>query len=246
MKLLNISVRGASHIADGRVCQDASGCYEAADGSVSAVVVSDGHGGAPYPNSAIGARMAVAVTLDLIKEFCAGTPTRPDDRQIEHLCHSIVANWTAAVSADGKGEISSYGCTLIAYALTPDYWLALQIGDGHCCILNHRNKWRQPVPGDDRCILNVTTSLCGEDAGRCFRHCSGVRRPRAVVLCSDGVDGTFGSGPLLYNFYNQMLRTLRFEGFGALKEQLPGVLTHYSAIGSKDDMSVALMVPGRG
>ena len=246
MKLLNISVQGASHVATGRECQDASGCYRSPDGRMSAVVVSDGHGGSAYPNSATGARLAVEVTLQMLKSFCSNTAVRPDEKQIEQLCRSIVANWTMWVGADGEGEISTYGCTLIAYALTDTYWFALQIGDGRCCILNHRNKWRQPIPSDDRCILNLTTSLCGEDAGRSFRYVSGVKRPKAVMLCSDGVDGTFGSGALLYNFYNQVLRTLRMEGFGALKDQLPGVLRHYSATSSKDDMSLALLVPGEG
>lgn len=208
------------------------------------LAVADGHGGDPYPNSATGARLVCDVALNMLREFCTRTLSKPGDAEIERLCHSIVANWTIAVNADARGDVQSYGCTLIAFAITPAFWVAVQIGDGRLCLLNHRGKWRQPVPWDDRCILNLTTSMANEDAALSFRHSCGVRRPKAVVLCSDGVDGTFGSGKLLYNFYTRILRSVYDEGFAQVRAQLPHVLSHYSAVGSRDDMSLALLLTG--
>ena len=120
----------------------------------------------------------------------------------------------------------------------------LQIGDGRCVVLNKANEWSQPIPWDDRCMLNMTTSLCDEDAINEFRFAYGDAEsmPKAVFLCSDGVDGTFGSGDLLYGFYANIMKSICDDGIEKVATQLPEVLSHYSREVSKDDMSIAFML----
>ena len=53
MKDLHHSCQGESHIATNKVCQDAS--YSATDTTMSIAIVCDGHGGARYFISDVGA-----------------------------------------------------------------------------------------------------------------------------------------------------------------------------------------------
>lgn len=53
-----------------------------------------------------------------------------------------------------------YGTTLIAALLTPDFLLVLHQGDGRCVVIHEDGVIDQPVPWDDRCHDNVTTSMC--------------------------------------------------------------------------------------
>lgn len=138
----------------------------------------------------------------------------------------------------------TYGCTLMAYVQTPDYWFAFHLGDGKMIaykINNEKVQWKEPVPWDDRCFLNKTTSLCDSDALNEFRYCyegDGVF-PAAVFLGSDGLDDSFGEETNLVNFYIQVIKMLANDGVDATQKSLQETLPQLSKIGSKDDMSVA-------
>lgn len=109
-----------------------------------------------------------------LREFCNNVGNEwlihNSKNTIRRLCISILAEWIHEISCiQDADDIVSYGCTLIAYVQTKHFWLALQIGDGRCVVLNKANEWSQPIPWDDRCMLNMTTSLCDEDAVNEFR-----------------------------------------------------------------------------
>lgn len=243
----NETVQGAGHIDTGKECQDASCSWS--DGYKTVIVVSDGHGGARHFNSAIGANLACQIAKEHLLEFCdmidAKYLKKHTSDKMKELVVSIVAHWNDSVSAlKEKGDVESFGCTLIAYFQTTNYWLALQIGDGRCVILDKDENWQQPIPWDNRCFLNMTTSLCDENAVEEFRFAYGdaITIPRAVFLGTDGIDGTFGTGELLYGFYNNILKSINNEGMEFVRQQLPEVLAHYSQTFTKDDMSVAGVV----
>ena len=131
-----------------------------------------------------------------------------------------------AVPQDEHEWEKTYGCTLIAALRTPSYWLAFQVGDGKCVAINTSpydrsqqpdDQWElahidvaqerglrisQPIPWDDRCFLNKTTSICDTDALSRFRCCYGGidTAPVAIFLGSDGIDDSFGEEENLYNF----------------------------------------------
>lgn len=138
----------------------------------------------------------------------------------------------------------TYGCTLMAYVQTPDYWFAFHLGDGKMIaykINNGKVQWKEPVPWDDRCFLNKTTSLCDSDALNEFRYCyeGDGDFPVAVFLGSDGLDDSFGEETNLVNFYIQVIKMLANDGVDATLKSLQETLPQLSKIGSKDDMSVA-------
>ncbi len=187
------------------------------------------------------------------------------DKAFRQLFKSIIACWHMAIEDHAANnplterEITTvpqkytsvfqdnlektYGCTLLAVVATQKYWFAFHLGDGKCIAFDINGDWMEPIPWDDNCFLNKTTSLCDSDAIDEFRYCYGGRdtRPAAIFLGSDGIDDSFGETDNMVNFYVQIAKLLGTGKDGlanaltSLKEDLPKL----SKIGSKDDMSVA-------
>lgn len=141
----------------------------------------------------------------------------------------------------GLGIEQTYGCTLMCYVSTPHYWFAFHIGDGKCIAFDTKGQWSEPIPWDDRCFLNKTTSLCDSTAIDEFRYCYGGdgTHPLAVCLGSDGIDDSFGKTENMVNFYIQLLKLIANEGLERAQQSVEETLPELSRIGSKDDMSVA-------
>lgn len=138
----------------------------------------------------------------------------------------------------------TYGCTFMAYVQTKTYWFAFHLGDGKCVkfdMIDGKPKFTQPIPWDEKCFLNKTTSICGSDPLSDIRYCycGDGTFPEAIFLGSDGIDDSFGDGENLTNFYIQLYQTLATKGVPKTKEELKASLPIISQKGSKDDMSVA-------
>ncbi len=135
-----------------------------------------------------------------------------------------------------------YGCTLMAYVQAKEYWFAFHIGDGKCVSFHKEGElWREPVPWDDRCFLNKTTSICDSDALNEFRYCyEGDKHfPVAVFLGSDGMDDSFGLMENLVDFYIQVSKLLASADQDAAHKDIEEILPELSRRGSQDDMSIA-------
>lgn len=143
----------------------------------------------------------------------------------------------------GQNLEKVYGCTLILYASTPDFWFAFQIGDGKCFAVDQNGRWNEPIPWDERCFLNKTTSICDSSAIDEFRYCyeGDGRFPMAMILGSDGIDDSFGAEENQENFYVQILKSLVNEGLEATISEIKTTLPQLSKIGSQDDMSIAMV-----
>lgn len=138
----------------------------------------------------------------------------------------------------------TYGCTLMAYVQTSNYWFAFQIGDGKCVALTQSHEGlecNKPIPWDERCFLNKTTSLCDSQAIDGFRFCyqGDGNFPVAVFLGSDGIDDTYGDENGLYNLYIELYKLILQKGAKEAKKELKRTLPIISKLGSKDDMSIA-------
>ncbi|MDE6793858.1 MAG: protein phosphatase 2C domain-containing protein, partial [Muribaculaceae bacterium] len=136
-----------------------------------------------------------------------------------------------------------YGCTLIVYAYTPKFWFAFQIGDGKCFACDSSGNWSEPIPWDERCFLNKTTSICDSDAIDEFRYCyeGDGQFPIAVILGSDGIDDSLGSEENQANFYVQILKSIVKSGLDTTLSEIETTLPQLSKIGSQDDMSIAMV-----
>lgn len=157
-----------------------------------------------------------------------------------------------------------YGCTLMAACVHAEGWFAFQIGEGKCVTINRVSReasekdnstqsyttlhnstqslTSEPVPDDERCFLNMTTSLCDPNAATAFRFCGGDKNttPVAIFLGSDGIDNSWGSTELLHDFYLEILKHCYSRKI--ILQELQEVLPQLSEKGSYDDMSIAALV----
>ena len=182
------------------------------------------------------------------------------DHYFDNLTEQEIANLPLHpdVEQSIRNITTLYGCTLMAACVHPNGWFAFQIGDGKCVTINRIQTCSdssennstfyipkmvtEPIPADDRCFLNMTTSLCDPDAATEFRFCSGNKAstPVAIFLGSDGIDNSWGTEEALHNFYIEVLKhcTSAEDVTRDLAESLPQL----SQAGSQDDMSVAAIV----
>jgi len=164
-----------------------------------------------------------------------------------------------------------YGTTLIAVAVTENYWFGLHIGDGKCEVLFDDGQWAQPIPWDKKCFLNSTTSICDDNALFEFRYWFGYRNsngevfeftygpdsdgidstkrsgasPVAVFIGSDGVDDTYPvheNEKHLKYLYRTVVLSFAEDVFDSTKNQINELVKKLAEQGSRDDVSIAGIV----
>ena len=269
-RAFHLTVIGASHIKSGTVCQDCSQSCEKTECRL--VVVCDGHGGADYFRSDRGSKLAAVAFMDcmenpdLIAALSAAAAEKQRQSRMEQLIKSIIACWNSLVEQDmrqhpfdedelsgvsekarrryeaGERLQAAYGTTLIGAVLAENFWLGLQIGDGKCMAVSETGEFTQPIPWDEECFLNVTTSLCDENAAKEFRFCFSRTLPAAVFIGSDGIDDCFAGDERLYDFYRVTLKSFAETDEETAIAQLKEYLPTLSEKGSGDDMSVGILV----
>lgn len=180
----------------------------------------------------------ITVWYQKIEQHASQNPITVTERE------NLLPEWIADFENDVKIE-ECYGCTLLAAVVTPDYWFAIHIGDGKIISLNDNPVFQEPVPWDDRCLDNVTTSLCRADALYCFRYCYGGNKsiPDAIFLCSDGVEDGYEAPEILCSeLYVEIAKRLVDNGkqktFEDIQETLPSLSKKSS---HQDDMSLAIV-----
>ena len=203
---------------------------------------------------------------DLIAALSAAATEKQRKSRIEQLIKSIIARWNTLVEQDmrhhpfdedelsgvsekarrryeaGERLQAAYGTTLIGVMLAENFWLGLQIGDGKCVAISKDGEFTQPIPWDEQCFLNVTTSICDENAAKEFRFCFSRILPAAVFIGSDGIDDCFAGDERLYDFYRVTLKSFAQTDEETAVAQLKEYLPTLSEKGSGDDMSVGILV----
>ena len=264
-KAFHMSERGESHLHDGRVCQDSSASFSDECGTV--VVVSDGHGGCDYVRSQIGSAMACEAAVKNIRRLFENISPEAflaePDMMLIQLEAAIINDWNesdrshyeanpfteeeldcvsekaGASYRSGHRIERAYGATLIAAAVTRDNWFGIQIGDGKCAAFDEAGICTQPIPWDEKCFLNKTTSICGSDALRDFRHFYSEKIPTAVFMGSDGIDDSFKNEEDMYDFYKTILYAFSISDYTQAVDELKAYLPRLSKEGSADDVSIA-------
>lgn len=189
-------------------------------------------------------------------------------KMARQLCRSIIGNWTENVLADleqnpptdeeyasagnfepyyRRGEMLPhiYGTTLIATILTDSFLLVLHQGDGRCILVHRDGTIDQPVPWDDRCEGNMTTSLCDKDAIESCRYLLLDQRTDPVIACyvaSDGVEDSFETQDEVNAFFGRISSMSVEHGAKGLTKILEEELPDFSRDGSRDDVSIAGIV----
>lgn len=264
------SEQGYNHIKSDKVCQDSSGHYS--DDSMAVVVVADGHGSDNYPRTDRGSSYAVEATITAIREFVKTVEDSAidisvdSDSYLEQLAKNILANWYAAVDADlkkypfseeelskvsdkykkrymsGQKQEKAYGTTLIAACQTKHYWFGLQIGDGKCVCISQDGSMYEPIPWDEDCQANITTSICDSEAIDEFRYCFMKECPVATIMGTDGIDDSYANSDEMYVLYRSILAIFAEHGRETGESEVQAFLPGLSRKGSGDDVSIAGIV----
>lgn len=195
---------------------------------------------------------------------------RDPERKLTHLEQNIWYEWRELVKQDYKAQhftdaeidmmsedarkkyyadtdaafTKAYGATLIVVVVYPGkFWFGLHVGDGKCVAFDAEGQPSQPIPWDERCFLNVTTSLCDARPLESFRHCIHFDHfPSAIFVGSDGIDDSFATDADLYGFYEEVVRTFREKTYEEAKEEVDKFLPVLTEKGSGDDVSVSGVV----
>ena len=238
------------------------------------MAVSDGHGDPRCMRSSAGSEMAVKTALCALRDFLESLEANgtsdfwnDPDEHIGRITAQIAENWRHLVLCDlderplderereqaadllavyesGQRREHIYGATLIAGALTPEFLLLLQKGDGHAVLIDEEGRAdANVIPWDERCEGNVTTSLCDQDAAQTF--CTRLidlraQRPAlaAVFLGTDGVEDSYADMEGACAYYSDLAARCALEGVQTVQEGLEEELSQMSRLGSNDDVSL--------
>ncbi len=270
MVTAHFTCRGASHERLNQPCQDAS--YSIQDKQYSMAVVCDGHGGVDYFRSDRGSKLAVEAFSACVadKAFLRRLGKANANNQVEvlarQLVKSVILRWNEAVDADllqdpirpeeleavsdkakqryltGEKCQAIYGTTLLGFVCCKGSCFGVQIGDGSCVTANKFGALTMPIPADDRCFLNVTTSLSDDNAFEEFRFWASRELPVAVFLSTDGVENSFAGTEKLLDFYRLALKNLAEGQWDNQTRELFDYLPQLSSQGSGDDISLAVLL----
>ncbi|MBQ9437272.1 MAG: HAD-IA family hydrolase [Lachnospiraceae bacterium] len=136
----------------------------------------------------------------------------------------------------------AYGTTLIVFAVTPAYSFGLQIGDGKCVVVDKKGCFQEPIPWDENCQLNITTSLCDKNAIDEFRYFASAKAPAAVFCGTDGVDDSYVNGEELHALYRSIMLIFAEHGIEVGEREIQEYLPVLTRKGSGDDVSIALIM----
>lgn len=272
------SQRGQSHVENNTVCQDSSDSFDGEKYTV--IVVSDGHGSENFTRSDRGSKYACQAAIEAIEEFYADYDfyaLKNDyyrEKVVSQLCKNILLRWNKKVDEDiakwdfseeevknvsekyknayleGRRQEHAYGATLLVAIQTKHFFLALRNGDGECVTVNRKGKFSTPVPENENCEANYTTSLCDSDAISDFRYFMSFEEdesfPLAVFLASDGVDNSYTNEEEMFALYRNICRIAISKGYGNTVEEVQNALAILTTKGSGDDVSIAGIVNEEG
>ncbi len=264
------SVIGPTHIAKGMPNQDAIGSFITTDDRVAILAVADGHGSERCVKSDIGSKLAVSVAIKQLKETVSHLNDRIDfrcaskkDLRITSAIRSIkqeipieiCRNWREQVDQHHRqDELSTavdylvYGTTLLAVAITSDFAILLQIGDGDILVVDSNQMVESPLKREELKIGDDTNSLCQRNAEKYFsveflRFATDADRPSAFLLTTDGFANAFKDRQSLYKSAVDFEGLLRSEsGLETLDAHLRSWLQEYATF-SGDDTTLGMLFP---
>lgn len=211
-RLLTRNLRGRHHVQRNLPCQDRFLARTGAEGTVLAVC--DGHGGAPYTRSGLGARILARCAAGLLsaglpgEEAAAALKDRYDRLVNRHLALRPLKDWERS-RLGRRPDQEAYGTTFVCAVLTGEGTDVFQLGDGGVFLLGRDGRFLPPLPPDPDCVANVTSSMA-YPREECLRHFRFHRYPPAAAAFVF-TDGWAFSGPLPWEAAALLLEPERAE-----------------------------------
>jgi serine/threonine protein phosphatase PrpC len=138
----------------------------------------------------------------------------------------------------------AYGTTILAAAVTADFILYLQLGDGEILTVSNDGEVTSPLPKDKRLFANETTSLCSEEAWRDFRvsfHVISNAPPALILLTTDGYPNSFRDESGFLKVGSDILEMIRSGGLDVVDNHLESWLSESTHAGSGDDVTLGII-----
>jgi serine/threonine protein phosphatase PrpC len=178
------------------------------------------------------------------------------------VAKSIEAEWKrrvlkwhfgSACQPDRREDRSSifvkYGSTLAGLLLTPEFFFALQIGDGNIVFLD--DSGLKPVIFPDKILGNETYSLSRVHSWKNVMCLTGWRNvgkgvPHAYMLSTDGFLNSFVSTAEYERSCLEYYAMIKEHGAAEVAKNLKNWLQETSEMGCGDDISVLFYTTPRG
>lgn len=236
--VVGASIRGASHVRRDLPNEDAIG-WKSVDGAL-AVAVADGHGSERCPRAAEGSQLAVSVTLDALLAL-AGDDL-PSPAQFDQLRVDIAQGWLDALPEPNP---LLFGTTVVALVMTPGWVVAVQLGDGDILMVFDSGAVTPLIGADPLLLGNQTTGLATEDAAGEIRIAAQLllAPPKLLLIATDGYSNSFASEDGFHQAAWDFSVMVEEDGLASLEADLTDWLNETSALGSGDDISLALVAP---
>lgn len=273
-KAYNFTVIGASHKKAKKPCQDASVSLNRNDYILTAVCDGHGgedyfrsDRGSEFAVKAVKQCMSDENILPMLAHF-ANDKERVNEMLVQ-LEKSIISVWNDFVESDyaeepftedelesvnpqmrfryaiGEKIECAYGTTMLVNVITDDFWFGIHIGDGECVTVDSEGVFSHPIPHDDNCVYNYTTSICDRTAIYNMRHHFSTELPTALFIASDGVDNCFVSDEKLHGFYSMIMKSFDDYDESVAILELLDYLPKMSQKGSGDDISLGIILRNR-
>jgi hypothetical protein len=172
-KSISRSVVGTSHQQQAIPCQDYGG--DRVLDQIMIGAVADGAGSAQYAE--VGAKLAVTTALDYLaateawlqerQQSWQALPTIPSEVQARKLLTKTVEQVRSALTqvADQQGYgVEQLACTLLIFLATPQWIVAMQIGDGFIVIRPQHQEYQLLFQPDKGEFANQTTFVTSATA----------------------------------------------------------------------------------
>ena len=127
--------------------------------------------------------------------------------------------------------------------MTNEGWFGIHIGDGKCVELLENGTLCEPIPWDEACEQNITTSICDSDAIEEFRYITQKDFPAALFIGSDGIDDSYSSEMELHELYRNIFIVFADHGAEVGRNEVRDYLPKITRQGSSDDVSIAGIRP---
>lgn len=251
-----VRCRGASHVREEKVCQDAYACWNGSieNRSVLIMAMADGHGAEKYDLSHYGAEFAVEAAIDELKAIYrrfSSTKSELLNNIRVHFPDRVLRRWKESVLVDIKKRdaeyeskdkasiIKRYGTTLLVTLVCPEGIFVGKLGDGDLLIVQSENDIEIPIHTSDKLIANETHSMISRDAARLWqiKTCS-IEETTLIMMSTDGLSNSFQDDSQFHIFAKSLYKNILQYGADKVIEQLPEWLESATENGSGDDITL--------
>lgn len=256
-------MQGASHIRNGRECQDSLKKVVKDSGAV-ILSVADGHGSDSCPYSRNGSFSAVNVFCKILEDYLDTYDGQPEmlftflKREGDtKIAQEIEAEWKRRIlrlhtrckrempfdekgNKDREAVYKLYGSTLLGLVITEDFLFAFQLGDGDIVKVSESGVYN--VIEADKILGTETHSISKAEAWK--KAITLIRRreengqlPVMYMLSSDGLSNSYKNDEEFQKTCMDYYALLKEYGVKAVSGQLKTWLQETSEMGSGDDIT---------